>query len=104
MTKMFDMVKQASRMRKEVKRIQSELERRTVDYSNGGVTVVARGDMSLQSVQIAPEILNDIKADKLERLLLHNTNAALKMAKKEGQKMMSGAAQGGGLAELLGGA
>ena len=103
MAKMLDMIKQASQMRKEMKRIQDELEKHTVEYSNGGVTIVARGDMAIQSVAIDPETLQSNKADKLERILLQNINAALKLAKRDAQKMMSQVTSGGSLSGMLGG-
>ena len=103
MAKMMDMFKQASQMRKEMKRIQDALEKHTVEYSNGGVTVVARGDMAIQSLTIAPETFQTAKTEKLERILLQNVNAALKLAKRDAQKMMSQATSGGGLAEMFGG-
>ncbi len=103
MAKMLDMIKQASQMRKEMKRIQEDLEKQTTEYANAGVKVVARGDMTLLSITIDPEVLNTTKPDKLERILLQNINAALKLAKREAQKLMSTATAGGGLSELLGG-
>ena len=44
---MLDQVKQAMQMRKEAKRIQSEIEKITYEYANGGITAVVRGDFSL---------------------------------------------------------
>ena len=38
---MLDQVKQAMQMRKEAKRIQSEIEKITYEYANGGITCVA---------------------------------------------------------------
>lgn len=103
MAKMMEMLKQATQMRKEMKRIQDELEKHTAEYRNGGVTVVARGDMMIQTIAIDPETLASSKPEKLERLLLQNVNAALKLAKRDAQKMMSQATSAGGLSELFGG-
>lgn len=100
---MFEMMKQATQMRKEMKRLQGEMEKLTAEYSNGGVTVTARGDMSIKSISIAPETLEEQKPEKLERLLLQVVNGALKQVKKETQSQMAGMAKGSGLESLMGG-
>ena len=43
---MFDNIKQAMQMRSEAKRIQNEIQKISVTYSNGGITCVAKGDMT----------------------------------------------------------
>jgi len=109
MANMFDQMKQAMQMRKEAKRIQSEIEKITCEYSNGGITCVVRGDFTIVSIKIAPEALKDVLAGKPERfdtMLLNVVNNALKQVKKQTQEhmaklMQSGA--GGGLAGMLGG-
>ena len=109
MANMFDQVKQAMQMRKEAKRIQSEIEKITSEYSNGGITCVVRGDFTIVSIKISPEALKEVVAGKPERfdtMLLTVVNGALKLVKKQTQEhmaklMQSGA--GGGLAGMLGG-
>ena len=46
---MFDQVKQAMQMRSEAKRIQAEIQKIKAEYSNGGITVIAKGDMTIAS-------------------------------------------------------
>ncbi len=102
MAKMFEMMKQATQMRREMKRLQSELEKQTCEYSNGGITAVVRGDMTFNSLKIAPETLRDAKPEQLERLLLQVINGSLKQIRKDAQKHVSKLAGGTGLADLLG--
>lgn len=89
---MFDQVKQAMQMRKEAKKIQSEIERITYEYSNGGITCVVRGDFTIVSIKIAPEALGEViagKPEKFDIMLINVINAALKGMKKQIQEAMS---------------
>ena len=61
---MFDNIKQAMQMRAEAKRIQNEMQKITVDYSNGGITCTAKGDMTISSITFAPEAYDEVKAGK----------------------------------------
>ena len=90
-------------MKKEMKKIQKDLEKQSVTYENGGITVVARGDMSIVSIKISEETLAEAKADRLNRLLEQVVNGALKQAKKEAAEKMADAMGGaGGLGDMLG--
>ena len=42
---MMDQIKEAMRMRSEAKRIEAEIKKISVEYANGGITVVAKGDI-----------------------------------------------------------
>ena len=101
MAGMFDMMKKAASMQKQMKQIQKELARKTAEGSSGIVTVVARGDMSVKSVAIDGEI-GSIDLPKLEGMLVAATNSALDSAKKmaggEMTKMTGGL---GGLSDML---
>ena len=57
----FDNIKQAMQMRSESKKLQAEIEKITMSYSNGGITVTARGDMSITSIKIAPETWAEVE-------------------------------------------
>ena len=48
---MFDQVKEAMKMRSEAKRIDAEIKKISAEYSNGGITVVAKGDMTIEKTQ-----------------------------------------------------
>ena len=97
----FDQVKQAMQMRSEAKKIQQEIEGITAEYSNGGISVTARGDMTVTSIKIAKDTWDEVvkgKTDRFETMLFNVVNGALKNIKKATQdhmmKMMQ--ANGGG--------
>jgi len=89
--KMLDTMKQAASMRREMKQLQSELSQMTVEESsgNGAVRVVARGDMSIESVTIGPEAADAGGTQRLGHLVTLAVNAALKAAKKKAAAQMS---------------
>ena len=104
---MFDQVKQAMQMRKEAKRIQSEMERITHEYSNGGITCVVRGDFSIVSIKISPEATKEVAAGKVERfetMLKSVIDNAIKGVKKQTQEAMMAMMKdgGGGLGGMFG--
>ena len=47
---MFDQIKEAMQMRSEAKRIQNEIQKIKAEYSNGGITVIAKGDMTIDKI------------------------------------------------------
>lgn len=101
---MMKMMKEAGSMKKEMKQLQRELENKTVEYSarGGKITVVARGDMSIQSIKIDPQSIAPDRAEKLEELIVTGVNGALKAAKKKAGAEMSKMTGGmGGLSNLL---
>ena len=60
----FDQMKQAMQMRSEAKRIQQEIEKISVDYANGGITVTAKGDFTIAKIAITPETWAEVAAGK----------------------------------------
>ena len=103
---MLDQVKQAMQMRKEAKRIQSEIEKITCEYANGGITCVARGDFTIDSLKVTQEALADVIAGKPERfetMLGNVVNGALKGVKKQTQDAMTKMMQGTGMGNMFGG-
>jgi len=95
--------KQAMELRSQMKKIQKELETQIVEYENAGVVVSARGDMTIASIKIDPEIIDITRVDKLERTILENCNKALKKAKDQASVQMQKMTKGMGLEGLLGG-
>lgn len=101
MAGMFETMRKAASMQKQMKKIQKELARRTAEGKSGSVTVVARGDMTIQSVAIegAPD---GVDTGRLAKMVVAATNSALdsvkKMAGGEMTKMTGGL---GGLADML---
>lgn len=99
----FQMAKQAMEMRSQMKKIQKELEAQVTDYENAGIKVTVRGDMSIVSINIAPESIDITRIDRLERTIAENTNKALKRAKDQAGQQMAKMTKGMGLDGLLGG-
>ena len=102
----FDQVKQAMQMRSEAKRIEAEIKKITAEYSNGGITVVAKGDMSIEKISVTPEAYDEVKAGKparFETMLFNVVNGALKKARETTQQMMMKQMQAaGGMGGLFG--
>ena len=101
----FDQVKQAMQMRSEAKRIQQEIEKISVDYSNGGITVTAKGDFTIAKISISPETWAEASSGKHERfeiMLFNVVNGALKNVKKTTQERMAQLMQSGGMGNLFG--
>jgi DNA-binding YbaB/EbfC family protein len=93
-------------MRKDMKQMQKELAKKTVEASagNGLVKAVAKADMTIASVTIDEKLLNPESAEKLNRFLVVAINGALKSAQKKASQEMTKMAGGlGGLADMLGG-
>ena len=99
---MFDQIKDVMKMRSEGKRIQSEMQKISAEYSNGGITAVVKGDMTVEAIRFAPDAFDEVKAGKsarFETMLLNVVNGAIKKAKEATQAEMmrlvnSGAAGG----------
>ena len=102
----FDQVKQAMQMRSESKKLQAEVEKIVVPYSNGGITVTARGDMSITSIKIAPETWAEVvsgKKERFETMLFNVVNGALKRVREATQQEMAKMMQAnGGMGGLFG--
>ncbi len=89
---MLGQLKDAMKMRSEAKRIQNEIQKITAEYSNGGITVTARGDMTITRIVMAPEAYDEVKAGKparFETMLFNVVNGALKKVKDATQAEMA---------------
>ena len=94
----LDQVKEAMKMRSEAKRIEAEIKKITVEYANGGITVIAKGDMTIEKIAISPEAYDEVKAGKparFETMLFNVVNGALKRAREATQAEMTKMMQGG---------
>jgi DNA-binding protein YbaB len=103
---MLDQVKQAMQMRKETKRIQSEIEKISCEYANGGITCVARGDFTIMSIKVTQDALKEViagKPDRFETMLNNVVNGALKGVKKQTQEAMAKMMQGADMGGMFGG-
>ena len=96
---MFDQIKEAMQMRAESKRIEAEVKKISAEYSNGGITVVAKGDMTIERIAIAPEANEEVvkgKPQRFETMLFNTVNGALKRAREATQQMVMKQMQGAG--------
>ena len=84
MTNILKMIKDTAGMQKNVKKMQSQLRAKTVEFSsgNGLVTVTARGDASIAAIRIDPRALDAARPAALEKLVLTAVEGALEAAKK----------------------
>ena len=88
---MFDQIKGAMQMRSEAKRIETEVKKIAVEYTNGGITVVAKGDMTIERISVLPEAYEEVikgKPARFETMLFNVVNGALKKAREATQEMM----------------
>jgi len=89
---MFGQVKEAVKMHSEAKRIEAEIKKISVEYANGGITVVARGDLTIDKIAISPEAYEEVKAGKparFETMLFNVVNGAVKKAREATQQRMA---------------
>ena len=101
----FDQVREAMKMRSEAKRIAAEIKKISAEYTNGGITVVARGDMTVERITIAPEAYDEVKAGKparFETMLFNVVNGALKRVRETTQQEMAKLMQANGGGGLFG--
>ncbi len=104
MANMFEMMKQAVSMQRELKNVQKQLAKQTVEYAGKGglVKVLARGDMTIDSVKIDPQLVNINEISRLEQAVTAAINGSLLAAKEKAGKEMSKLTSGLGLPEGLG--
>ena len=96
---MFDQIKEAMQMRAESTRIEAEVKKISAEYSNGGITVVAKGDMTIERIAIAPEAYEGVvkgKPQRFETMLFNTVNGALKRVREATQQMVMKQIQGAG--------
>lgn len=84
MANIMKMMKQAQAMQKNMEKMQGELAEQTVEFSAGGgmVTVVAKGDISIQQIKIDPKAVDPDDVEMLEDLVLAGVDGALKKAQE----------------------
>ena len=101
----FDQIKQEMQMRNEAKRLQAEMQKIRAEYSNGGITAIAKGDMTIDKIAFSPEAYDEVKAGKPQRfetMLLNVVNGALKKVKEATQAEMQKLVQASGAEGLFG--
>jgi nucleoid-associated protein EbfC len=93
------MMAQIQQMQEQMAQAQAELGDETVTVSVGGgaIHITMTGDQVCKSVQIAPELLEDIDVELLQDLVTTGINAALDKSRTLAEEKM------GPFTELLGG-
>jgi DNA-binding YbaB/EbfC family protein len=90
------MMQQIQRLQQQMAEAQERLAVETVSATTGGgaVKVTVTGDQKCQSVEIAPELLNDADAEMLQDLILTAVNLALDKSRDLQQQVMGPLAGG----------
>ncbi len=86
------MMQQAQKLQAQLLKAQEELANLTVEASSGGgaVKVVMNGQQQIQSVKIAPEVVNKEDVEMLEDMVLTAVKEAQTMAQEAAAKKMGG--------------
>lgn len=96
MSKMASMMQQVQKMQSDMKRLQKELENKTVEASSGGgmVKVIFDGKQYLREIKIEKQVVNPEDLEMLEDLVLAAVNEGLKksqdMVSSEMSKLTGG--------------
>ena len=91
-----NMMKQAQQLQKQMVKVQEEIESAMVEYTAGGgvVKVVVTGKMTVESIEIDPDVVSSDDVDMLQDLVLSAVNGGLNKAQEMASSKM-GAVTGG---------
>lgn len=84
---MKNLMKQASKMKEQMSKLQEEVGEKEVEATSGGgmVTVTAKAKGEITSIKIEPDVVNENDQEMLQDLIVAAVNEAL----KQGQKLMN---------------
>lgn len=87
---MQNLVRQANQMQAKMKKLQEELAEKEYTGTSGGgaVTVVVKGENTLNSIKIDPEIFKEGDPEMLQDMIMTAANDALGLAKKDNEEQM----------------
>jgi DNA-binding YbaB/EbfC family protein len=104
MVNMMKLMKQAANLQKDMEKAQSELAEKTVEFTSGGgmVTATAKGDMTIASIKIDPEVVDPEDVEMLEDMVVAAVDGALKAAKEMSAEAMGKLTGGMGLPGMPG--
>ena len=100
-TSLFEMAKQAMEMRSQMKKMKKETDALRGESEGAGVKVIVRGDMTVHSIKIDPEVAELDKLPKLERAIVSNCNKALQDVQAQMGAVMSKITDKSNLGALL---
>lgn len=91
MVNMMKMMQQAQAMQKNMEKLQGELAEREYESTSGGgmVKVVAKGDMSITSITIDPQVIDPDDIEMLQDMVASAVNAALATARESAAAEMA---------------
>ncbi len=77
------MMSQLAKLQEQMAQAQSDLAEETVTESVGGgvISITITGDQQCRSIQIAPEILEDVDVEMLQDLITSGVNKALESSR-----------------------
>ena len=102
---MFDNIKDAMAARSQAKKVEAMIKKIKAEYSNGGISIVALGDGTIESLSFTPEAYDEVKAGKparFETMLLNVVNGGIKKAREAVQAEMMKQMQAGNMGGLFG--
>ncbi len=104
MKDMFKMLRDTTAMKRQVKKIQDGLRKKTVEFSSkdGKITVTARGDGSIADIKIDPGVIDPSDPARLEKMVLNAVGGAIEAARKMSSHDMSQMATELGLPKIPG--
>ena len=84
MSSIGKLMKQATRIQKDMEEAQAALANRTIESTSGGgaIKIVAKCDGTLESIKLDPQAVNTEDISLLEDLILLSVNTALNQAKE----------------------
>ncbi len=93
------MMKQAADLQQRMQAKQAELAERTIEHTSGGgmVTVIARGDLTVERVRLNPQVVDPADVEMLEDLIASAVNGALQAVREMVAQEMASLTEGLGL-------
>jgi DNA-binding YbaB/EbfC family protein len=93
---MQGMLKQVQKLQAEMQKVQSELENKTITEEAGGgmIKATAKGNKTIASVEIDPQVINKDEKEILEDLVVAAVNKALESANKMAEEEMAKVTKG----------
>jgi len=103
MSSIGKLMKQASRIQKQMEDVQAALAAKTVEATSGGgvVKVIAKCDGSIASIKVDPQAVNPADVQLLEDMILSAANSALSQAKEISTAEMGKVTQGFNIPGLM---
>lgn len=85
------LLKQAQKMQKEIAKVEEDLKDKEYETTMGGgvIKIIAKGNMEIQSIEIAKELLNENGKEDLEELIKSAVNESIVQITNDKNKVMN---------------